>query len=391
MTTKQQSREPSAGRSFARSLRCFRCGQEYPFDPAAYLCPACGDAPDDPGILEVGYDYQAAGDTLRESLAKGAGRGVFRYQALLPVADDAQGLPAGATPLQHAPRLADRLGVDRLLLKDETRNPTRCLKDRATSVGVTMAQAAGASGVYCASAGNAAISLAGFSAQRGMPCHVYVPHDASRERLRWLEYFGADVVVSAGDYDRAFEEAESDGRQHGWYSRNCAFNPFLVEGKKTVAFEIAEELRWQVPDVVVAPVGDACTLAAIGKGFRELHQLGFTDSVPTLLGVQAEAMQPMVRRYQHSTGADSGDTSAASINVRRPRNALRLLREMDYCGGDMVAVPDEAIADAHDVLAKDAGAVVEFTSAAVLAGFERRADDYRGASVVMVLTGGRVD
>ena len=393
MTATSRSGIPPAGRSFARSLRCFRCGQEVPFDPSAYLCPACGagEAPDDPGILEVAYDYQSAGAALREAIETDLGRGVFRYQALLPAVDDGQGLPAGDTPLQSAPRLTNRLAAGRILLKDETRNPTRCLKDRASAVCVAMAQAAGSTDVYCASAGNAAISLAGFSAQRGIPCHVFVPGHTSRERLKWLEYFGADVVVSAGNYDQAFEEAESEGRRQGWYSRNCAFNPFLVEGKKTVAFEIAEQLGWDVPDVVIAPVGDACTLAAIGKGFRELHQLEFIGAVPQLIGVQAETMQPMVRRFQDRVGADSGETAAASINVRRPRNALRLLKELQYAGGEMVAVPDEAIAAAHDALAKEAGVVVEFTSAAVLAGFELLAHDYRDATVVMVLTGGRMD
>jgi threonine synthase len=341
--------------------------------------------------LEVSYDYPSAGKALRESIETDVGKGVFRYQALLPVADDGHGLLAGNTPLQLAPRLTDRLGVGQILLKDDTRNPTRCLKDRASAVCLAMAQVAGSTDVYCASAGNAAISLAGFSAQRGIPCHVFVPSNASRERLRWLEYFGADVVVSAGDYDRAFEEAESEGRRQGWYSRNCAFNPFLVEGKKTVAFEIAEQLGWEAPDAVIAPVGDGCTLAAIGKGFRELHELNFIDSVPRLIGVQAEAMQPMVRRFQDRIGADSGETAAASINVRRPRNALRLLQEMQYAGGEMVAVPDKAIAIAHDTLAKEAGVVVEFTSASVLAGLELLAHAFRDATVVMVLTGGRVD
>jgi len=224
---------------------------------------------------------------------------------------------------------------------------------------------------------------------------VFVPEYVSQERLAWLRYYGADIQVAEGDYDTAFAQAEDLGQQRGWYSRNCAFNPFLVEGKKTTAFEIAETLEWRLPDIVVAPVGDGCTLAALGKGFRELRDLGLTATVPRLLGVQSEAMQPMVRRFTETSGTDSGDTSAASINVRRPRNALRLLRELEEAEGSMIAVSDEAIAEAQIRLARQAGVVVEFTAAAGLAGLEAAVrggeGSYGDATAVIVLTGGRVD
>jgi threonine synthase len=175
--------------------------------------------------------------------------------------------------------------------------------------------------------------------------------------------------------------------------RNCAFNPYLVEGKKTVAFEIAEQLGWNPPDLVVAPVGDGCTLGAIGKGFRELTTIQRTTSLPRLLGVQAEGMQPMVRRFSGQTGEDSGETAAASIKVRRPRNSLRLLGELKAANGHMMAVSDSAIGEAQRLMAEESGIMAEFTSASTIAGLARLAEQesLQGLVAVAVITGGRID
>ena len=364
-------------------LECLRCGAIYPMDPRAYLCPKCGADHDDPGILDVRYDYSEARGRL-ESRSD-----VFRYLPLLPVCAPGTGLIAGGTPLIAAPRLAARFGLRELYLKDETRNPTRCLKDRATAIAMTLALEMGMKDVYCASAGNAAISLAGFAANAGLRCHVFVPSYASPVRLDWLRRFGAAVNVSSGDYDQAFAEAEACGKVHGWYSRNCAFNPFLVEGKKTCGLEIAEQVA---ADFVIAPVGDGCTLGAIGKGLREARELGIMDRLPRLIGVQAAGVQPMVGRF-HGSNTEIGETAAASIAVRRPRNALRLLRELRESGGEMIAVTDPLIAEAQRRLAEEAGMIAEFTSAATLAAVEQMAtaSSLAGKTGVIVITGGRVD
>ncbi len=376
---------------FVNGLRCFRCGGEFPFDARAYLCPACGEVEGDPAILDVVYDYGAA----RVAFVNASSPGVFRYSCVLPVEEIADGLPAGGTPLVAAPRIAKRLGLQALWLKDETRNPTRCFKDRATAVFLTMARRLGVTDVYCASAGNAAISLAGFAAHAGIACHVYVPSYASEVRLDWLRRFGADLHVSNGNYDQAYAEAEAAGNAHGWYSRNCAFNPFLVEGKKTAALEIAEQLGHS-PDFVVAPVGDGCTLGAIGKGFREARELGISSSLPAMIGVQSEAAQPIVNRMHGGGGSDGeGESRAESILVRRPRNVLRLLREMKESGGEMVAVSDAAIAAAQRDLATEAGVIAEFTSAATLAALQQlqaaNPAAFADREAVLVITGGRPD
>ncbi|GCE50289.1 L-threonine synthase [Thermosporothrix hazakensis] len=378
---------------FATGLRCFRCGRVQPFTPSAYLCPHCGAADDDPGILDVLYDYDAIAPAFEQGREKQR-PDLFRFLPLLPVNAVGPVLPAGGTPLVAAPRLAQRLGLAQLYLKDETRNPTRCLKDRATAVGVTMALEQGYRTLYCASAGNAAISLAGFCAHLGLACQVFVPHAVSTTRLRWLQRYRAIIHISDGDYDQAYAEAEAAGQEQGWYSRNCACNPFLVEGKKTVALEIGEQLHWQVPDMVVAPVGDGCTLGAIGKGFRELRRLGLADRLPRLLGVQAETVQPVVSRYHGvKVGADRGPTAAASIDVKKPRNYLRLRAELDASSGSMLAVSDAEMEEARCLLACEAGLVAELTSAASLAALFQlaRQESLQGKTAVLVITGGRND
>lgn len=382
---------------FATHLRCLRCNATAPLDPRAYLCPHCGpgDATLDPGIYDVQYDYKAATDSFITHIERvQAQHDIFRFLPLLPVEKPGDVLSAGGTPLVPAPRLAGRFGLKALYLKDETRNPTRCLKDRATAIALTIAQSEGYHDLYCASAGNAAISLAGFCAQQGLTCHAFVPHRASATRLEWLHRYGADVHVSQGNYDQAFAESEQAGTENGWYSRNCAYNPYLVEGKKTVAFEIAEQLDWQVPDLVVAPVGDGCTLGAIGKGFRELLTIGLTEQLPCLLGIQSDRIQPVLQRYYgEPVDTEEHETRAASIAVRRPRNFLRLKAELNASGGAMLAVTDEEMYIAQSILAREAGVVAELTSATTFASLIRLTSikNLHGKTAVLVITGGRTD
>jgi threonine synthase len=381
-------------------LRCLRCGRREPYTGTNYLCAVCGhgSGPSDAGVLDVRYDYEHVKRELFGGRApRAAGSGVFRYLPLLPVADVPRLLPAGGTPLFESDALAAQFGVAALYLKDETRNPTRALKDRATAVGVARAVAQGYTDIGCASAGNAAISMAAFAAVAGLRAHAFVPGAASDVRLTWLERLGADVRRSTGDYDAAYDEAESM-RSESWYSRNAAFNPFLVEGKKTAGLEIAEQLEWRVPDLVVCPVGDGCTLAAIGKGFRELAQMGVTDRLPRLVGVQAAATQPLVEPFESNGSGLPGTprearTFAASIDVKQPRNKRRLLEEIETSDGVILAVGDEAIGEAQRDLAQRAGVVAEFTSAASLAGLRRLAEHepIGGKTVALVITGGRPD
>lgn len=387
---------------FHTALRCLRCGAVEQPGSESYLCRQCGVGadPTDAGVLDVQYDYAAVRTRLfggGRTLLDGGHRDLFRYLPLLPLDGRGPVPPVGSTPLYEASALAASAGVATLLLKDETRNPTRAHKDRATAVGVTRARAQGYADIVCASSGNAAISMAGFAAFAGMRAHAFVPNAASEVRLAWLRRYGAEVRRSEGDYDVAFDEAEQM-RAQGWYSRNCAYNPFLVEGKKTLGLEIAEQLGWQTPDLIVCPVGDACTLAAIGKAFRELAEMGVVDRLPRLIGIQAAAMQPAVERLRARRGEPAPEppadapTVAASIDVVHPRNLLRLLLELDEAG-TLLAVEEHEIAAAQRDLAEHAGLVAEFTSATTLAGLRKLAaqESLDGTTAVLVITGGRPD
>lgn len=373
-------------------LRCLRCGAAHPARPDAYDCPACrGTEGTVAGILDAEWAYEAAAPVFRRAVASDRGGALHRFAALLPIEPD-QGTAVEPSPLVEASALARELSVGRLLLKYEGTNPSRCLKDRATALAIPLARAAGADTVYCASAGNAAISLATFARAAGLACEVFVPAHLSPARGALLGALGATVHRADGVYDVAFDAAEVMGRARGWYSRNCALNPWLVEGKKTVAFEIAEQLGWHAPDLVVAPVGDGCTLGAIGKGFRELVAIGALDRIPRLLGVQAAAVQPLVARHRGMpTPGEWGATDAASIRVERPRNARRLLGELTQARGTMVAVADPETAAAQGVLREAVGDGVEFTSATTLAGLRQMLPDpaLAGATVVLVVTSGR--
>ena len=369
-------------------LRCLACGAIHPASFDASTCLAPGHQ-GERGILDATWDY----DRARRAWPAPTAQGFWRWKPLLPVAPPVLPLlPTGDTPLAGVPRLAARLGLKELWLKDDTRNPTRSLKDRATAVATAIALATGRRTVACASAGNAAISLAGFAAGAGLACEVFVPSDASAERRAWIERFGARMHVSTGNYDAAFDECEAAARANGWYNRNCAYNPFLVEGKKTVSYEICEQLGREIPDAVICAVGDGCTLGAIGKGFRDLRALGVTGAVPALVGVQADAVAPLVSRRRGEAWLDDGrPTIAASIAVRQPRNAVRVLREIDESHGALLAVSDDAIRAAQQSLARTAGVVVEAATAATLAALEALVADgqLRGARVVLVLTGAR--
>src|SRR6185295_9962883 len=184
-----------------------------------------------------------------------------------------------------------------LFVKDEGRNPTASFKDRASAVGVARAAARRARIVACASTGNAASSLAGAAAGLGLRAVIFVPEFAPEPKVAQLLVFGARVIRVKGSYDETWELCQRACTRHGWYNRNAAVNPSLVEGKKTCGLEIAEQMGGAVPDWVVVSVGDGCTIAGVWKGLREMHALGFVPRLPRMLGVQAEGAQPLVQAF----------------------------------------------------------------------------------------------
>lgn len=362
------------------ALRCVRCGTAYAEGEVLYTCPACGPT----GILDIEYDYDAvaAGGFGAQSLASNPDRSQWRYRDLLPIGDGAEipPVPVGGTPLFPLPGLAPDLGVAELLIKDDGRNPTGSFKDRASSVAAVKARELGFETVCCASTGNAASSLAGFSSQLGLKAFIFVPGFAPEAKVAQLLIFGAAVFVVDGSYEDAFDLCTESAAEFGWYNRSAAINPIPVEGKKTAGLEIAEEMAGKVPDWVSVSVGDGCTVAGIWKGLKEMIRYGVIDRLPRLLGTQAEGAAPLADAFARDTedwNPVQADTIADSISVGRPGNAVKALRAVRESGGTFVTVTDDEILAAQRGLASF-GVFGEPAGVAGVAGIRRA----RGEGVV---------
>jgi threonine synthase len=370
------------------TLECTLCGETYDPGELRYTCLNHDGVT---GILDVVYDYDRVADRFDQPL-DGNIDSQWKYRAFLPVGDDSNPvtLGEGGTPLLDAPRLGDEHGVD-LRIKDDGRNPTGVLKDRATSVSLTKAREFGREVVTCASTGNAAASLAGFAARGGMDCRLFVPGDAPDGKLAQPLVYGADVLGVEGSYDEAYDLSMAVTDRFGWYNRNAAVNPFQVEGKRTVGHELAEQTRGDVPDWLVFSMGDGCTIAGGWKGFREFRDLGFVDEAPKMLGVQAEGASAIHDAFvDHDDIDEVADTVADSIAVGRPRNTVKACRALEESGGDAVLVSDEEILAGEALLGRTEGIYAEPAGAAPVAGVKKAREAgviEAGESVVVVVTG----
>ena len=377
-------------------LKCVHCVRTYSANDVEYFCPECGYAD---GILDVLYDYEAVKEELQAfPLAENRDLSIWRYLPLLPVSDRAliPHLEVGWTPLYDAPRLAGELGVVRCWVKDEGRNPTASFKDRASAVGVVKALEKRASRVTCASTGNAASSLAGFAAAAGIEATIFVPARAPQAKVAQLLVFGAQVFSVQGTYDEAWELCMEASAEFGWYNRNCAINPYLIEGKKTVSLELAEQFMrvtpGNFPDWVVVSVGDGCTIGGVWKGLREMHLLGFIPRLPRILGVQADGCKPFLTAWRDKSGLKTceANTLADSIAVGHPRNFSKGMSAVTESGGAFVSVTDEEILQSIPLLARRAGVFGEPAGVAGVAGVRRAVESgiiSRDESVAIVMTG----
>ena len=380
-------------------LTCVQCGAHYREGEHPYTCPACGIE----GILDVEYDYDVARRSMNE---RGLGStpadrlgSIWRYIDLLPVSG-AAGLPqlqVGGTPIVDAKRLAKRAGVAALWLKDDGRLPTCSFKDRASAVGTTKARELGYKTIACSSTGNAASSLAGFCADAGLEAIIFVPAHAPPAKVAQLRAFGATVLLVEGSYDQAYYLCEDACRAYGWYDRNCAVNPYLVEGKKTCGLEIGEQFAKNPPDWVAVALGDGCTTAGIWKGLREMHLLGVLPKLPRLLAVQASGAAPLAKAWAAKNFGDAAgyekvkaQTAADSIAVGEPRNWRKALRAVKASEGAIVSVDDEAILEAAKDIAAATGVFAEPTGSAPWAGLLRAREEGIVAPtdrVLLVVTG----
>ena len=321
---------------------------------------------------------------------------MWRYRELLPIPDGPvrYPVPIGGTPLLHAPALRHALGAPYLWVKDETRNPSASNKDRATALVIEGGLRRGLKTITTASTGNAAVSTAFGAAAAGMRAVIFVSTDCSPEKLALMAQAGAWVFQVREGYAAAADLSQTAARTFGWLDRNTGVNPVTIEAKKTVAFEVWEQLGRRLPDVMIVPVGDGPTLVALEKGFAELVSCGLTTRQPRLVGVQADRCQPLVRAWlgesTRPTELDAAATVADGIAVVRPAIGDAVLDVVRRTGGGMVSVTDDALLSAVATLAGRAGVGAEPAGAAALAGLktavERGLAD-RLETVALLVTG----
>ena len=366
--------------------QCVRCQKHFAPSSAAWTCDSCG------GNLDVLYDYDEIRSKFRPRDVLGEGASLWRFAPLLPFHDNPPPLAVGGTPLHALSTLGRRYGCPNLFAKDDSRNPTGSLKDRASAMAVVHAAFVKRSVLACASTGNAASALAGMCASAGRQSVIFVPEATPSGKLAQILAFGAYLIRVKGTYDDAFDLAEQASAKFSWYNRNTGTNPYLAEGKKTVAFEIAEQLGWRAPDWVVVPVGDGNIIGSVFKGFDELTRIGWTEHMPRLVAVQADGSSAIADALAGDgvVRPASGRTVADGIAVGMPRDPDKALRAIRSSNGLALKLPDEALLDAQRLLARSTGLFVEPAAAASFAGFIRLVEEGRlreQDTVVLLLTG----
>ncbi len=282
-------------------------------------------------------------------------------------------MTVGGTPTYDAPRLADQAGVGRLWVKDEGRQPTASLKDRASAMAVVKAQEFGASVVTTASTGNAAAALSGLCASVGQPNVIFVPESAPEAKVAQLLAYGSTVVLVQGNYSDAFDLCMAAAESHGWYNRNTGFNPYMTEGKKTAMLELLEQLDWESPDAVFVSVGDGSIIGGLHKGAKDALALGLIESIPRIYGIQAAGSDFMVQAFE--SGEDvldkepiAAETVADSISADLPRDRIKAMAAVTETGGAYIRIPDEVILEAIPTLARGSGVFAEPAGATAYAG-----------------------
>lgn len=358
--------------SHVLGLRCTGCGKEFGARGMTYVCDACGKN------LDVVYDYAAIRRKMtRESLAENTDFSVWRYWDLYPLKDRGAVMPLqiGWSPLYRAETLAKMLGVEKLWVKDDGRNPSASYKDRASSVAVAKAVELGFDKICGASTGNAASSTACLCASIGLSPIIFVPETAPKAKIAQLLIFGAKVFAVKGTYDEAFDLCLEATAEYGWYNRNTGYNPYTREGKKSSSFEICEQLNWEPPDLVLVPVGDGNIISGVWKGFRDLYGVGLIDRLPRLVAVQS-AKSSAVADAVNGDGVIrtvKATTVADSISVDLPRDGDMAVKAVRESKGLAVTVRDEEILEAIPLIARSCGIFAEPAGATSVAGLKKLA------------------
>ncbi len=368
------------------NLQCFNCKTRHPPRFQGYHCEKCG------GLLEIRFDLSP-----RRVPWKNRPLSVWKYRELLPINDDRFiiTLAEGSTGLHHCQRLGRELGLKKLYVKNEGENPTGSFKDRGMTVALSKARELGKKRVACASTGNTSASLSAYSARAGLECIVFIPKGkiAAGKMLQVLIH-GAKIFEVDGDFDQAMEMVvKLTERRKAFYLMNSV-NPFRLEGQKTLAFEVHDQLNGKTPDSVVLPVGNGGNISAIWKGFNEFEQLGIAESKPRMIGVQAEKAAPIAIAVKQKRDTikqiKNPQTFATAIRIGSPVNWTKVLGAIRESDGDALTVSDKEILAAQRSLASKEGVFVEPASAASIAGLTKslRAGQLDRSDLIVCVTTG---
>lgn len=367
------------------TLKCVNCGNVLRADPRGFHCPRCGE------LLEL---LRSEPVPKAELFPEEEGGGVWKYRKSFPVRPGSPPvtLGEGGTPLAISARLGTSIGLGKVFFKFEGQNPTGSFKDRGMTVAVTRAVESGARVLICASTGNTSASLAAYAARAGLRCAVVLPSGkVAQGKLTQAVAHGAQLIKTPGGFDEALQLAEQAVAEEPWLYLMNSINPYRIEGQKTVAFEIFEQLGGEVPDYVVLPVGNAGNISAVWKGFREIRDSGATRKVPKLIGVQAAGASPIVEAFRKGGKVrrwPRPETEASAIRIGSPVSWRKAIRALEESRGTAVSVTDKEILKARRDLASLEGIFVENASATPLAALRKlKGDIGPDDKVVCVLTG----
>ena len=375
--------------SFVSHLSCPRCGERHDAAQPHNVC-TCGSP------LLVEYDLGRAGGTLTKEDLAARSPTMWRYRELLPVRgrDEVISLGEGFTPLLPVPHLGDAVGLPHLWVKDEGLNPTGTFKARGASCGVSMARALGIREVALPTAGNAGAAWACYGGAAGLQVHVAMPSDAPLANRVECRLYGAELTLVDGSIADAARVVEQGIRELGWFDVSTLREPYRIEGKKTLGFEIAEQFEWRPADAIVYPAGGGVGIIGIWRAMQQFAELGWIDRVPRLIITQAEGCAPIVAAFdegrEESAFWEDASTIAAGLRVPKALGDFLVLRAVRETGGTAIAVSDEEILDAMRALARDAGVLAAPEGAATLAAMKRlreRGDLGPGDRVVIINTG----
>ncbi len=377
--------------NYIKGYRCTICHKFFKPDEVDLTCPNCGEK----GILDIEYDYDKLKTILsKEYFNNNKDHSMWRYYPIMGIEKDNidKMLRIGWTPLYEAFNLEKEFNLKKLYIKDDGLNPSGSSKDRASGVAVLKAIEKGAKTIACSSTGNAASSCACQAARMGLNAVIFVPKRAPIGKVTQIALYGATLICVDGDYKAAFNLSKEAINKYGWYNRNAAINPFMIEGKKTVAMEIAEQLNFNVTDWVAVSVGDGCTVGGIYKGFAEFYKLGLIDRIPKILGVQSKGCEPFVVASKNNEPLKECDenTIADSIAVGIPRNPIKAINAIKLSMGAWISVSDDDIIKAQALLGKKEGIFGEPAGVAAIAGIKEAIKEgiiKNDETVTMIVTG----